>query len=377
LHDGIGEVCHQCIADEAAHKSVVLLKNDVIAASGKPLLPIDTAKKVAVVGPYADILRVGGNGQYTSSKVAPFLSEMVNTPLQAITRKLGAVHMVTDQSIADYIIVVVGVASNQGVASAAYEGQDRQDATLSLADDGTDQNGLIRGILNNYKNKTIVVLTGGCAVTKDAWCDASAIIYAGYGGEKQGVALADVITGAYNPGGKLTITFPVNQSDLPPFTNASYAFQYEGPSEGRGYPYYLSAQKTPLFPFGFGLSYTTYSYSNLVVPQQAFIGEKIKVTVDIANTGTNDGIEIPQLYLSQKSPVAARPVKQLRGFAPVFIPAGQTKTVTFELKEWDFAHWTHADGWIVDPNSTYDIIVGKNSMDNTSLTSSIALTPAD
>jgi beta-glucosidase len=365
MHDGTGNVNHQRLADSAAHEVMVLLKNDPVG--GKPLLPIDRTKKVCIVGPYADKLRVGGNGQYTSSKVLPFASELVNTPLQAITRKLGATNIVASQATADYVIVVVGVASDEGTASAAYEGQDRPDATLSLADDGTDQNALIASILQNYASKTIVVLTGGAAVTKDSWYNASAIIDAGYAGEKQGIALADVLVGDYNPSGKVTVTFPVTQADLPTFTNATGNYQYEGPSEGRGYPYYIQAKKTPLIPFGYGLSYTNYTYANLQVPARAVIGDRITVSVDITNAGSVDGIEIPQLYISQVSPVAARPVKQLRGFARVSIPAQQTKTVTFNLKEWDFAHWTLANGWIVDPGSTFKVVVGKNSMDSTSL----------
>ena len=236
----------------------------------------------------------------------------------------------------------------------------------------------IQTILNTYASKTIVVLTGGAAVTKDSWYSASAVIFGGYAGEKQGIALADVLVGTTNPSGKITFSFPVNQTDLPAFTNANKAFQYEGPSEGRGYPYYIQANKTPLIPFGYGLSYTTYTYANLQVPARAVIGDRITVSVDITNAGSVDGIEIPQLYISQVSPVAARPVKQLRGFARVSIPAGQTKTATFNLKEWDFAHWTLANGWIVDPGSTFKVVVGKNSMDNTSLSAAtIIMDPAN
>ncbi len=378
LHDGAGGINHQLIADTAAHRSIVLLKNDIPAGAAKPILPIDRTKTVAVVGPYANILRVGGNGQYTSSKVKPFESELVNTPLQAITRKLGAAKITTDINAADYIVVVVGIASDEGTTSAAYEGQDRPDATLSIPDNGAqDQNVYVQGILATKKDRTIVVLTGGAAVTSGAWYTANAVIYAGYGGEKQGIALADILVGDYNPCGKLTITFPVNQTDLPTFTNADQYVPYEKANEGRGYPYYLFAKKAPLIPFGFGLSYTTFTYSALNVPSTAYIGDKLQVTVNVTNSGATDGVEIVQLYISQKTPVANRPVKQLRGFARVPLKAGQSAPVTFNLKEWDFAHWTLASGWIVDPNSTYEISVGKNSMDNAALTSTITMLPAD
>ena len=377
LHDSTGAYNHQAIADTSAHRSIVLLKNDSvgIGVARKVLLPIDRTKTVAVIGPYANHLRYGGYGLYTSSKVSPF--DTTNNAINGITAKLGAANMTTNLATADYIIVILGVAANEGVASAQYESHDRPDATLSFDDfsnPSVDQNTYVGPIITAHPNNTIVVLTGGAAVVNGPWYSAPAVIYSGCGGERQGNALADVLVGDYNPCGKLTITFPNLQSDLPTFTNPpSQAVPYEGPTQGRGYPYYLSTNKKPLIPFGFGLSYTTYSYSNLVVPANAVIGDTVVVSVDITNMGTVDGVEIPQLYISQTSPAAARPVKQLRGFARVTVPAGETRTATFVLREWDFAHWTLANGWIVDPGSTYTISVGKNSMDATAQTAPITM----
>ena len=148
--------------------------------------------------------------------------------------------------------------------------------------------------------------------------------FPGCDGERQGKALADALVGDLNPCGKMTITFPNLVADLPAFTTkGSDAIPYEKPTEGRGYPYYIGKNKAPLIPFGFGLSYTNYTYSNLQVPSNAVIGDTVVVTVDITNTGTNDGVEIPQLYITETSPAAARPVKQLRGFARLTIPTGQ------------------------------------------------------
>lgn len=381
LHDA-GAYNHQAIADTSAHRSIVLLKNDSVGvgAARKPLLPIDRTKTVAVIGPYASHLRYGGYGTYTSSKVTPF--DTTNNPLNGITAKLGVGKMTTNLATADYIIVVVGIAANDGTASAQYESHDRPDPTLSFDDYSNppvDQNTIVSTTFAAYPTKTIVVLTGGAAIVNGAWYSPPAVIFAGADGERQGSALADVLVGDYNPSGKLTISFPNLQSDLPTFTNPpSQGISYEKPSEGRGYPYYIAANKKPLIPFGFGLSYTTYSYSNLQVPASAFIGEKIQVTVDIMNTGTVSGVEIPQLYITQTSPAnVPRTIKQLRGFARAPLAPGATATVTFELKEWDFAHWTKAAGWIVDPNSTYDIVVGKNSMDAASLKGTITMLASD
>jgi beta-glucosidase len=381
LHDSTSSYNHQALTDSSAHHSLVLLKNDSVGTAGakKVLLPIDRTKTVAVIGPYADHLRYGGYGTYTSSKVSPWPYDTI-TALYGITAKLGASHITTSVATADYIIVVLGVAANDGVASAQYESHDRPDPTLSYDDYSTnDQNAYVAPIIAAHPNNTIVVLTGGAAVTNGAWYTAPAVIFLGCDGERQGKALADALVGDLNPCGKSTITFPNAASDLPTFTPPppALAIAYEKPTEGRGYPYYIGAGKTPLIPFGFGLSYTNYTYSNLQVPPNAVIGDTIVVTVDITNTGSVDGVEIPQLYITQTSPAAARTVKQLRGFARLTIPAGQKVTASFTLKEWDFAHWTKANGWIVDPNSNFTIYVGKNSMDAASLTQSIFFAAAN
>jgi beta-glucosidase len=382
LHDSTSAYNHQAITDSSAHHSLVLLKNDSVGAAGAKhvLLPIDRSKTVAVIGPYADHLRYGGYGTYTSSKVLPWPYDTV-TALYGITTKLGAAHVTTNVATADYIIIVLGVAANDGVPSAQYEGHDRPDPSLSADDYSSppvDQNTYVAPIIAAHPNNTIVVLTGGAAVTNGAWYTAPAVIFLGCDGERQGIALADALVGDLNPCGKLTITFPKLATDLPKFTTlGSDAIPYEKPTEGRGYPYYIGQGKAPLIPFGFGLSYTNYTYSNLVVPPNAVIGDTVVVTVNITNNGTVDGVEIPQLYITQTSPAAARPVKQLRGFARVAVPAGKTVTASFTLKEWDFAHWTLANGWIVDPNSNYTIYVGKNSMDAASPTQSIFLAAAN
>jgi beta-glucosidase len=381
LHDSSSTYNHMAITDSSAHKSIVLLKNDSVGtgAARKPLLPIDRTKKVAVIGPYANHLRYGGFGKYTSSRVQPYGYDTI-TALYGITNMLGAANITTDVNAADYIVVVLGIAANDNCPAAQYEGHDRPDAILGIDDyssPSVDQNTYASQIIQAHPNNTIVVLTGGAAIANGAWYSAPAVIYSGCGGERQGKALADVLVGDYNPSGKVTVTFPNLVTDIPTFTNPpSLGIPYEKSTEGRGYQYYIGAKKKPLIPFGFGLSYTTYSYSNLNVPAQAVIGDTVTVTVDIKNNGTLDGVEIPQLYLIQKTPTAAaagRPAIQLRGFARVAIPAGATKTATFVLREWDFAHWTLANGWIVDPNSTYQIMVGKNSTDANALTGQIEM----
>jgi beta-glucosidase len=356
---------HIALADEGAHKSLVLVKNDSIQVGGvkqAPLLPLNknSVNTVAVVGPYANQMRIGPVCPGTSARVDPCTSQVV-TPLKAIQDKIGASKVVTSWSSADVVIVFVGVPSTGD--NSACEGQDRPDVALPIAEDGTDQNALVQSMLAAGK-KAIVVLTGGAAVSAGAWSNASSIIVAFYPGQRQAAAIADALFGDYNPSGKLSVTFPKAAADLPLYTaegSVTRKYQYERPNEGRGYPYYIFSNKVNrvLFPFGFGLSYTEFVYSNLVVPSVAPIGSKIRVKVDVTNSGTMAGDHIVQLYMKQTSSPGAlsRPALQLRGFARVTLAAGETKTVAFDLKEWDFAHWSKAEGWIVDPESTYDLSV--------------------
>jgi beta-glucosidase len=371
---------HIALADEGAHKSIVLVKNDSIGPAGAkqaPLLPLNknTVTMVAVVGPYSTKMRIGAECDGTSARVDACVPVQV-TPLQAIQNKITAAKVTTNASAADIVIVFVGIPSLG--PNAACEGHDRPDVVLPVAEDGTDQNALVNSFLGAGK-KTIVVLTGGAAVSAGAWSNASSVIVAFYPGQGQGAAIADVLFGDYNPCGKLSASFPKDVADLPPFT-AEYSttkeYKYEGPYDGKGYSYYLKAGKTPLFWFGWGLHYSTYTYSGLNVPKCAAIGSKVQVSVNVTNNGPMAGDEIVQLYLKQKTPIAARPIKQLRGFARVSLTVGETKPVTFDLKEWDFAHWSKPSGWIVDPNSTYEISVGKYSNDPGALASDITLDPA-
>jgi len=373
---------HAQVALEVAHKSMVLVKNDpVVENNNKPLLPLDinAVTTIAVVGPYANQVVTGPAGPITSSTIIPCVNDNWS-PLKGITTKVGAPKVVTDWKNADVVVVVVSTPTTGTLA--ANEGQDKPDATLPLSEPlvdpdtkvsipATDQNQFITTVLAS-KKKVIVVLETGNAVVKDAWYNAPAVVVAFFAGSRMGMALADILFGDVNPSGKLSVSFPVKQADLPAFTNNSDNITYESPTEGRGYANYISRKVTPLMPFGFGLSYTTFSYSAPIIPVNAAIGAKVNVSVSVTNSGAVAGDEIVQLYLSQQTPVAARPVKQLRGFARVTLAPGETKPVSFELTEMDFAHWSKG-AWVVDPNSTYTLSIAKNSMDANALTGNITL----
>ncbi len=378
---------HAAISYQAEQESIVLVKNNALPINNNlPLLPINKngTAKIAVVGPYANQCLTGPAGPVTSSYVLPCPSDL-HTPLHEITAKYGASKMVSDWTQADIVIVVVSVPTTG--TEAPNENYDRPDATLGMSEaltdpdtkqtiPATDQNALVSQIVSAGK-KTIVVLEGGCGVVKDAWYSAPSVLVAFFGGQRIGMAVADVVFGDVNPSGRISVTFPVAQTDLPTFTNGNGYVTYEAANEGRGYPYYIAKNITPLIPFGYGLSYTTFAYSNPVIPTDAYIGDKIRVSVTVKNAGTVDGADVPQLYISQKGSPTYRPVRQLRGFARAQIAAGQSQTVNFDLREMDFAHWTQASGWIVDPESQYDILIAKNSMDANALKGTITLHSAN
>jgi beta-glucosidase len=356
--DDLKSTTHQQVALGLARESIVLVKNDTFAAETVPVLPLDKSKTVAIVGPYANIARLDASG---SGKTCPYLQV---TPQQGITEKLasGKVLDSAQWRNADVVIACLGV-SGEG------EGSDRNSAALEPP---PGQIGLVNAILTAGK-KCVVVMTGGSAALQDVWSNAPAILVAWYGGEEQGHALADVLYGDVNPSGKLSATWPAAATQLPAFTSAGNIVQYESSDTGRGYRYYDKCNLKPLYAFGHGLSYTTFEYSNLrISPNPAYAGEDVTVSADITNTGGMAGDEVAQLYLRENAPDLPRPVKELRGFARVTIDKGATKTVSFTLREREFAYWdTRKSQFFAQPDA-YTVMVGPSS-DILPLTGTITL----
>ncbi|MCK5473588.1 MAG: glycoside hydrolase family 3 C-terminal domain-containing protein [Planctomycetes bacterium] len=248
---------------------------------------------------------------------------------------------------ADVAIVVVGTN-----AQIETEGRDRN--TLALP---SQQDELIKAVFQ-ANPKTIVVLISGSAVLMDKWIDkVPAVLECWFGGQEVGNAIADVIFGNYNPSGKLPITFPLNEQQLPSFDN-----DYETAGESRGYRYYEKQNLKPLFPFGYGLSYTSFEYSNLKVkPQLCKISDTVTVSVDVSNVGKRTGDEIVQLYVGDVKASVQRPLKELKGFNRVTLQPGQTKTVTFTLGGDSFAFYdVDAKKFVTEPGA-FKIMAGTNS----------------
>jgi beta-glucosidase len=216
--------------------------------------------------------------------------------------------------------------------------------------------------------KTIVVFNGGGAVEMDnAWLSrVPALLYAWYPGLEGGNALAHVLFGDVNPSGKLPCTFPKKLADSPahalgayPGTNGTVVFK-----EGLlvGYRWYDTKKIEPLFPFGYGLSYTKFKYSNLkLVPANA--KNPVTIEFEVANTGARAGVEVAEIYVQPVNPAVFRPLKELKGFKKVFLKPGEKRTVSVTLDQSAFAHYdVDKKGWVADKGG-YKILVGASSRD--------------
>jgi beta-glucosidase len=214
--------------------------------------------------------------------------------------------------------------------------------------------------------KTVVVLNSGAPVSMP-WLDkVAAVVEAYYPGMENGNAVASVLLGEVNPSGKLPVTFPVCLEDSPAFINASYPGCREvnyGEGIFVGYRYYDKRDMYPLFPFGHGLSYTTFAYSDLKVAKKVKAGERIKVTVKVKNTGKMSGKEVVQLYVADPESALPRPPKELKGFVKVALKPGQSKTVSFTLDERSLAYYDPVKkGWVAEPGE-FEVMVGSSSRD--------------
>lgn len=243
-----------------------------------------------------------------------------------------------------------------------YEAEGSDRAHMDLVG---GQNELIAAVASANPN-TVVVLNTGSPVSMP-WLDkVAAVVEMYFPGQEGGAALARVLLGEVNPSGKLTTTFPKRLEDSPSYSNASYPGCREvnyGEGIFIGYRYFDEKDVDPLFPFGHGLSYTTFAYSDLKVARKVKAGEPISVTLKVKNTGAAAGKEVVQLYVSDPESALPRPPKELKGFAKVALKPGQSKTVAFILDERSLAYYDPAKkGWVAEPGE-FEVQVGSSSRD--------------
>ena len=254
---------------------------------------------------------------------------------------------------ADVAVVCVG-----NTADFEHEGADIADFKMPA-----DQDELVQAVAKVNPN-TVVVLYGGNAISMKSWMNnVKAIIVAGYPGQEGGTALANILTGKVNPSGKLPYSYVQNCDQTPAcvgYKDAGLKVPY---SEGIfvGYRYYEKNAIKPLFPFGFGLSYTSFEFSNLQVSQTG--DHQLTVKVDIKNTGAVEGEEVAQTYVGQVKCSVERPVKELKAFAKIKLAPGEGKTVTMVLDQRAFQFWhPQQKKWVLEPGN-FEILVGNSSQD--------------
>lgn len=367
---------HQKLARQVARESIVLLKND------NNTLPLCKVRKLAVIGPYANDTAVL-LGNYNGTPVAPvtilqgirnqalkggpkiLFAEGVERP-EVLVRRLQA-GLTEDAGIAvakekealvlaskaDAIVFVGGISPNlegeeMDVKIEGFLGGDRTSLDIPA-----EQQRFLEKLKETGK-PVILVLTNGSALAVN-WPKENlpAIVEAWYPGEEGGNAVAEVLFGRYNPAGRLPVTFYKSLNDLPAFEDYSM--------EGRTYRYF---RKEPLYPFGYGLSYTTFEYQSMNLKAATLgMNDTLSVSVTIRNSGAVAGDEVVQLYVMQPEKLAGQPIQTLKAFRRVSVPAGQSQTLVLKIPVASLRHFEPAvNDYVVEPG-TYEIRIGASSSD--------------
>lgn len=345
---------HHALARRAAGESVVLLKND------DALLPLAEGTRVAVIGDFAETPRYQGAGSsaVNSIKVDTFLDCLNDSGLHSVgfapgfdrqgkpeaAKQAEAVALAAE---ADAVLLCLGLDEIK-----ESEGLDRAD--MKLADNQIE---LLQAVREANPN-TVVIVNAGASLETPWLAHCKALVYGALGGQAGAGAMVDVLTGKINPGGKLAETWANAYADTPArdhFAGPGRTVQYR---EGLyvGYRYYQTAGVPVAFPFGHGLSYTQFAYSDLHADAHS-------ATLTVTNTGDRAGAEIVQLYVAKPNAEIFRPAQELKTFAKVQLAAGESKTVTLTLDDKAFRYWnTRTDSWEVE-GGTYELRVGASSAD--------------
>ena len=345
---------HHALARRAAAESLVLLKNE------GSLLPLAAGSKVAVIGDFAKNPRYQGAGSsmVNSTQVDVLLDKLIDSELNVIGYQQGFDrHGKPDAALqksacelatqADTVILCMGLDE-----IAESEGLDR--SNLRLAQNQVD---LLQAVAA-VNPKIVVVLYSG-SVVETPWLDnCQALLYAALGGQAGAGAVADALTGKVNPCGKLAETWPLAYADIPSaadFATRRKTVEYR---EGLyiGYRYFTTAEKAVRFPFGYGMSYTTFAYSDMAADEQG-------VSLTVTNTGSVAGTEIVQLYVAKKNSELFRPVRELKGFARVTLAPGEKQRITITLDDKAFRFWNvKANRWEIE-GGEYELLVGASVED--------------
>lgn len=362
---GFDAEAHHALARRVGGEAIVLLKNT------DAVLPLRAGKTAALIGTFATLPRYQGAG---SSQVNPIRVTHAGDELAALLGADLLRHAVGCDAEGDTTDALLDEAARQAAAadvavvfaglpdSYESEGFDRRSIDLPP--------GHVRLIeaVARAQPDTVVVLLNGSAVAMPWLGRVKGVVEAWLGGQAGGGAIADVLTGRVNPSGKLGETFPVALEQTPAFpgfpSHSGHALYGEGLFVG--YRHYDARRIEPLFPFGFGLSYTSFAYTGIQATTSRFDadgGGSVSVDVTLRNTGAVAGQEVVQLYVHEQSPADVQPVNALRAFDKVMLAPGEEKTLRFTLARRDFAHYdAQAQAWAVTPGR-FDVRVGGSSRD--------------
>lgn len=361
---------NRALAAEAARKSIVLLKNE------GNLLPLDRGriKSIAVIGPNADRAHLGGYSDNPGRGISILqgITDKVGSNIKVshaegckITKEGGnwwadTSHLSDPRDDERLIAQAVDVAKSADVSIVVVGGNEDTNKE-GWADDHLGdrdslelvgrQNDLVKAVVATGKPTIVFLINSGPLAVNYIAENVPAILEGFYLGQETGIAAADVLFGDYNPAGKLAVSFPRSVGQLPIFYNHK-------PSSKRGY---LFTSKEPLFPFGHGLSYTTFSYTNLTIgPEKIKPGGDTTVSVTVTNTGRIAGDEIVQLYIRDKVSSVTRPVKELKGFERITLAPGESKKVSFRITPDKLSFLDQSMNRVVEPGE-FDIMVGASS----------------
>jgi beta-glucosidase len=372
----LADPAHAAASRDVARKSIVLLKNE------GGLLPLDKValKTIAVVGPLA------------ADKDSPLGNWRAQGPANSAVSALEGIQAAVPASVrvvhAEGVKLVVGPrdfgtkltfnTTDRSGIPAAVEAARSADVVVAVVGEDAYQSGegrseadpglkglqeeLLKAVFDANKKMVVVLMTGRPITLGGAAEGAPAILEAWHGGSQAGNAIADVLFGDYNPSGKLPAGFPRLVGQLP-MTYAHKSTGRPGPQPGVTWSSYNDVPNDPLYPFGYGLSYTTFTYSEPRL-SAAEIGRdgSLQVAVTVTNTGPRPGVEVAQLYVRDLVGSLTRPVKQLKGFQKVDLQPGESREVTFTVKPSDLAFYTASGKWEAEPGA-FKVFVGGNSRD--------------
>ncbi|MCA0366187.1 MAG: beta-glucosidase BglX [Bacteroidetes bacterium] len=375
---------NRAFAREIASKSFVLLKNK------NNVLPLNSPKSIALIGPLVNnkenmggtwaVSENRGNsltlydglknalGESTQINMARGTNIYSDPVLDANASPFGKSTGRENRSDEDMLKEAVDAAKSSEVIvlalgeSAEMSGESSSRSKIGLPE---NQQKLLAELSKLGKPLILVIFTGRPLVLETESQQADAILNVWFAGSEAGNAMTDVLLGKVNPSGKITASFPRNEGQIPVYYNHKNTGRPHSGKPGfeKFRSNYLDVPNTPLYPFGYGLSYTTFQYGDLKLDKASITeNQKIKVSVDVKNTGNYDGEEVVQLYIRDLVGSVARPVKELKGFEKVLIRKGETKTVNFEIGVEDLKFYNSDLKWLAEKGD-FQVMVGTNSDD--------------